>query len=187
MVRKHGIITLTPPQSDEIRSRVFGRESEPINLIRILFERWHGDLDFAKLPKESSGTYCGRRLYAGLIRSGFPELHFDWVEKDLEGYRADSQLGWSLYLDSPNEGGNLRIYKKTFWELGEERFGNYGFSNLETRDVDSVEVECDPGDRVILRSSFLHEVSKPRNLECQRWSVAAHVAVHSNGNLRLFS
>ena len=169
------------PQAIQRRAEIF-RQTDPLQLA--------SDIIRPAGPRIPNATHptLGFELYAGLIRSGCPSLHYDWCVEDIENFRAVAQLGWSIYLNTDPAGTQVRVYDMHRKDLRSEfrRQGNYGFDQSCVQDLTFCEATCFPGDFMILNTQYLHQVVNSGSCDV-RWSVAAHVAIQENGSMCQFS
>ena len=173
--------------ADLARRRLFAKTGDPAAaLVGMLQRVWPGKVSRMRHPR------YGRELFFGLLRSGVPELHYDWAPFDLEEPNVVAQLGWNLYVFNPGPGGDLKMYRTMGMtpgnreDSGLEPVGNYGLSPELVEGVESDVVLCRTGDVVLAPNRFLHEVT-PCLYGDQRLTLTAHVALMRDGSLRLFN
>lgn len=118
----------------------------------------------AQIARESDG----RPYFAGVLRAmESARLHIDWAKNDAEDWwigGIEAQLAWNVYLESDEQGGDLRIHRRA-WNPSIEGFkstGNYGYDDDAARDVSSVNITPRTGELVVFNPQYLHEVLPKR-------------------------
>lgn len=118
----------------------------------------------AQIARESDG----RQYFMGVLRAmESARLHIDWARNDAEDWGIggiEAQLAWNVYLESDEQGGDLRIHRRA-WNPSIEGFkstGNYGYDDDAVRDVSSVSVTPRTGELVVFSPQYLHEVLPKR-------------------------
>jgi hypothetical protein len=135
----------------------------------------------------------GKKLYAGLIRSGAPKLHFDWAPWDLGKFEVVMQAGLNIYLANGSTGGDLKVYRTYGMSKGntlssnQAVVGNYDLPQALVQGVKSATIPCRAGDLVVAPNRFLHEVTETDGPEQNRLSLSFHIALMADGSLAIFS
>jgi hypothetical protein len=107
-----------------LRRSLFEGIGDPVDRVVEIFAKAWG----APVRRMSKS---GKKLYAGIIRSGAPRLHFDWAPYDLSDYEVVMQAGVNVYLANGKKGGDLRVFRKYGMmkghpaSSGEKIVGNY--------------------------------------------------------------
>jgi hypothetical protein len=86
-----------------LRRRLFAEIGDPVERVTDMLGKAWGR------PVVRVRKY-GKQLYAGLIRSGAPKLHFDWAPWDIPEEEAVMQAGVNIYIANGGSGGDLKIY-----------------------------------------------------------------------------
>jgi hypothetical protein len=174
-------------EAEAARKALFSEVGDPLEVVEATLRRiWPGPVGRMRHPR------LGRELFAGMLRTGAPRLHFDWAPFDLEERDVVGQLGWNFYVFNPGPGGDLKMYRTLGLKPGNTRasglepVGNYDLPRELVAGAESDVIPCRTGDMVLAPNRFLHEVT-PCDYEDQRLTVAAHVAWMRDGSLRLFS
>jgi hypothetical protein len=175
--------------TNQLRKELFSECGDPIfKLQSILRKAWNGPVHVAKHP-----TYK-KDLYAGLIRSGAPRLHFDWGRYDLPGLEIVAQAGANIPLSNFQRDGDLVVYRKLGMERGKDAssgskvVGNYDLPHDLVANVESHKIEYGIGDLIIAPNRFLHEVTdNGQEPQTNRILLSVHVAWMGDGSLALFS
>ena len=173
----------------QLRRRLFAELGDPVGqVIRIFRQAWGAPVRRALHPD------FNRRLYAGLLRTGTPKLHFDWAPYDFPALKdVVMQAGANIYLSNFVTGGDLTVYrtygmtKGNKESSGEKVIGNYDMPHSLVEGVESCTVECGVGDFVIAPNRFLHEVTPGDSAERDRLVLSFHVAWMGDGSLAVFS
>jgi hypothetical protein len=116
-------------------------------------------------------TINGRKMFAGIVRI-FPEgsqllPHNDIFERDAPGLevaqRIEAQFAANVYLEAPEIGGHLQIWE---WRPSADELNKlqaldskYGVDRSKLPPPD-LEVECVPGDLILMDATKLHAVSR---------------------------
>lgn len=172
-----------------LRRKLFSHSPDPITIIiKILRNAWGRAVRIAKHP-----TY-NKEMYAGIIRSGAPKLHFDWAGFDLPGMQIVAQAGANIVISNFKKGGNLLMYQTygmkegNTIDSGERVIGNYDLPRQMVEGVEMQEIEYEIGDLIIAPNRFLHEVTKLNDEpEDNRIMLSTHIALMVDGSLALFS
>lgn len=136
---------------------------------------------------------CGKKMYAGMIRSGAPKLHFDNGLFDVGEIEVVGQGGINIYLANGKRGGDLRVYRKYGMTKGNHAssknvvIGNYDLAHSLVDGIEACTIPCRVGDFVVAPNRFLHEVTPPAQGEENRLSLSFHLALLANGKLAIFS
>lgn len=144
----------------ELCRRLFTDVGDPVDRIAHAFgNTWGKQVRRARHPQYD------QPLFAGLIRSGGPRLHFDWAPFDLPGLEAVMQAGANVYLANFQQGGHLKVYRTYGMTKGHTKasgvlpIGNYDLPHALVEGVESVTIPCGVGDLVLAPNRFLHEVT----------------------------
>jgi hypothetical protein len=74
--------------AEKLRREIFEPLGDPVKIVEdLLVKNWPGAVTIARHPQ------TGQKLYAGIIRSGTPRLHCDWMRWDIPGFEAVMQAG----------------------------------------------------------------------------------------------
>lgn len=170
------------------RHRLFEGIGDPLErIVCALGAAWGTPVRRVRHPK------FGWRLYAGLIRSGAPALHFDWAPFDLGLSEMVLQAGANIYLSNFRRGGDLKVYRKygmrpgNTVDSGAAVVGNYDMPHSLVEDVESRTIRCGVGDFVIAPNRFLHEVTRGDEPENRRLVLSFHIGLMCDGTLAVFS
>lgn len=170
------------------RRMIFKEIGDPLErVVRAFGKIWGAPVRRARHPK------YGWRLYAGLIRSGAPALHFDWAPFDLGLSEIVLQAGANIYLSNFRRGGDLKVYRKYGMRpghsasSGEPVVGNYDMPHSLVENVESRTIPCEVGDFVIAANRFLHEVTPGGEPESNRLVLSFHIGLMCDGSLAVFS
>jgi hypothetical protein len=139
----------------------------PIDRFRLeLDEAWHRG---AKLGNLHLDEDVNVKAFAGLLRvfsqgSG-TEIHADELEKDLSAIdqaKTDvlSQLAVNVYLDLPQSGGEVKLWKIRLTKKEYEKYQNKGSYGLDSSKLPVPDLVFTPaaGDLWLFRASELHQV-----------------------------
>ncbi len=174
---------------EAMRREDFSSVGDPVGTwTALLSAAWPQDVVRARHPS------TGRMLYAGLVRSGAPLLHFDRAPFDFPDFGRDVawQLGINIILREGGCGGDLRVYRQLGMapgntaDSGESPVGNYGLSERLVEGIPSDDIPCRAGDLVITGNFFLHEVT-PCTMPSRRLTVSTHAVWLRDGTIALFS
>ena len=134
-------------------------------------------------------------LFAGIIRKASNGIgrHVDFAPMNSPEYdiaHINSQLGWNLFVDSPEEGGITTIYNRP-WNVnitkGEDPPMSYGLSDEHILGSEKFSYKPISGDVVIFNSRNPHEVS-PGNLnDNERLQIGSFIGRLPDNNLLLWS
>jgi hypothetical protein len=169
-----------------LRRRLFAGVGDPVDRVAAMLAKAWG-APVGRLRKS------GKQLYAGLIRSGVPQLHFDWAPFDIPEREVVMQAGLNIYLHNGRTGGDLKVYRTygmtrgNTASSGSEVIGNYGLPHSLIEGVESRTIACRVGDLVVAPNRLLHEVTPTNIPHQQRLSLSFHVAWMNGGNLAVFS
>lgn len=171
-----------------LRKRLFSDIGDPVERVsEMLSKVWGASVQRVRHPK------FGRKLYAGIIRSGAPKLHFDNAAFDLPGTEILGQAGANIYLKNFTQGGDLVTYR-TFGKdkgntlsSGKKPIGNYDLSPSLVEGVESCTVPCRQGDFILTPNHLLHEVTPGDGPEDDRLVLSFHLIWLKNGSLAIFS
>lgn len=170
------------------RKKIFAGMLDPLDQITLSLGRAWG----APVKRVRHPIY-GWRLYAGLIRSGAPRLHFDWAPFDLGLGDLILQAGANLYLSNFAHGGDLRMYRRYGMDLGAHAasgaqvIGNYDLPRVMIEGAESATIECGVGDFIVCPNRFLHEVTPGDEPEENRLVLSFHIGLMTDGTLAVFS
>ncbi|KGQ51102.1 hypothetical protein JL04_02360 [Gallibacterium anatis] len=145
---------------EEFRNRCFPLIS-PIDLVRCyLDETWLAGANIARL--------YGKKMFIGLSRVVEPNItflaHHDILSKDapdsFEAHSLLAQIACNIYLDVPNDGGDLHIWEKEMSpeEFDRKRGESYGIDPSLLGEPDVV-VNVNSGDLVFFNSQKMHAVT----------------------------
>jgi hypothetical protein len=171
-----------------LRKRIFSEIGDPVEYVSNMIGKvWGKPVQRVRHPKFK------RKLYAGLIRSGAPKLHFDNASFDLPGTEILGQAGANVYLKNFAKGGDLTTYRvfgkdKGFkLSSGMSTIGNYDLSPSLVEGAESRTVPCRQGDFILTPNHLLHEVTKGMGPEEDRLVLSFHLIWMKNGSLAIFS
>ncbi|MFN3232241.1 MAG: hypothetical protein ACE363_08805 [Alphaproteobacteria bacterium] len=123
---------------------------------------------------------AGQTYFAGVFRRGTTgTIHADWAPRDAAGWSiADirAQLGWNVYYELPQKGGNLVVYNR-LWTPDVEIHARQRFNDYDPKvfdDLQCVEIELRVGDLVLFNARNAHMVTNSPNGD-QRLSVGSFV------------
>lgn len=151
------------PAAEKARDAIFEGTMSPINKILKFFSRGF-DTKVATEPELAEARY-----FAGLIRAmgAKSTLHFDYAPRQLPGWSvadAEEQFGLVLYLQMPEEGGELNIYDRP-WTPEDEihnndrvEKGTFGFTEGFLGDTRYASVLPAEGDLVVFKTRNFHQV-----------------------------
>jgi len=153
---------------------------DPLDVfVALLRSAWNGPVEPARHP------LYGRELYAGIIRSGAPRLHFDYGSYDL-GLSCDGQFGMTLILNALPCAvqRNYRVLGAAPGKYAPATpTGNYDLPRSMVAGAEMDEIPTPTGSLSLLSNRYLHEV-----LDCEgRLTFAIHVARLKDGRLVYFS
>lgn len=145
---------------EAFRNRCFPLIS-PIDLIRCrLDETWLAGAGIARL--------YGQKMFVGLSRVVEPNVNFlahhDILSKDapdsFEAHSLLAQLACNIYLDVPDDGGNLHIWEKELSpeEFDQQRGNSYGIDPELLGEPDVI-VDVNSGDLVFFNAKKMHAVT----------------------------
>ena len=170
------------------RHSLFEGIGDPLErIVGAIRKAWGATVQHVRHPK------FGWRLYAGLIRSGAPALHFDWAPFDLGLSEMVLQAGANVYLSNFKRGGDLKVYRKYGMSPGDTIssgkpvVGNYDMPHSLVDGVESRTIPCEVGDFVIAPNRFLHEVTPGGEPEEKRLVLSFHMGLMCDGSLAIFS
>lgn len=171
-----------------LRKRIFSEIGDPVErLTGIIGRAWGSPVERVRHPK------FGRKLYAGIIRSGAPRLHFDNAAFDLPGTEILGQAGANIYLKNFVRGGDLITYRTFGKEKGHKLssgltpIGNYDLPASLVEGVPSCTVPCRQGDFILTPNHLLHEVTPGPGSEEDRLVLSFHLVWLKSGSLAIFS
>lgn len=134
----------------------------------------------------------GRTYFAGVFRRGAAgTIHADWAPRDGQGWAIGSviaQLGWNLYYDVPEDGGDLVVYNRPWTpdmeSIARQRFNDYDPESF--RRVEHVEVSLAAGDLVLFNAKNAHQVRSSLDA-ARRVSVGSFIGEMPDGRLAFWS
>jgi hypothetical protein len=108
-------------ETNRERRRLLGDQADPMeHILRLLCEAWPAG---ARIAAEGERPY-----FAGVIRIINKCVHHtDSARRDLPGWSIagiKQQLSWNLYLSTPEQGGELQIWRRP-WREEDERDYRY--------------------------------------------------------------
>lgn len=171
-----------------LRKRIFSEIGDPVELVTEMLGRaWGSRIERLRHPK------FRRKLYAGIIRSGAPRLHFDNAAFDLPGTEILGQAGANIYLKNFVRGGDLVTYRTFGKEKGHKLnsglspVGNYDLPASLVEGTQSCLVPCRQGDFILTPNHLLHEVTPGDGSEEDRLVLSFHLVWLKSGALAIFS
>jgi hypothetical protein len=134
----------------------------------------------------------GRTYFAGIFRRGTAvAIHSDWAPRDAQGWAIGeirAQLGWNLYYDLPERGGELVVYRRQWTPDMEtharQRFNDYDPDQFER--IQHVEIHPKQGDLVLFNGRNAHRVKHSPEGE-RRLSVGSFIGELPDGQLLFWS
>ena len=154
-----------------------------LDVISNLFKK---NIAFAK---EKSASYS-----EGIVRLHLPSdsihIHRDKTSFEAPNFsvsKLGSQMSAILYLQKPEFGGELCIFRK-FWSNVDERFRipEFGYSNNVINNVSSLSIIPAQGDLVIINPSYYHMVKRIKG-KLQRISLSFFFGEDVKSNLFAWS
>jgi hypothetical protein len=116
------------------------------------------------------GRRGGRAMGAGVFREpnqGF-QVHFDDAQREFSGDLLDTpliaQFAFNLYLSVPESGGETVLWRH-LWHPADETFRlphSYGFDEAVVGDAESLELNPEVGEAVLINPRYFHAVRPSR-------------------------
>ena len=162
---------------------IFSNSFSPVQKIINHFVRL--GIDAAIMEEPGFGRYFAG---TGKLRNGSSPIHVDYSPQDSLGWAiADArvQLAWNLYLNVPEEGGDLLIWDKQ-WHVEDDIHqveNNYYYNEKIVEGKDPLIVKVKEGDVVILNSRNYHAVSYVEN----RLAFGSFISVFDDKSMGLWS
>jgi hypothetical protein len=155
---KEDYLVKAGPAMDTRRRLMQGLPDPMEMLLELLNAEWPGG---ARLATERDRPY-----FAGVFRRGTSNtIHCDWAPRDAPGWEIGSvraQLGWNLYYDMPDNGGELLVFNFP-WEPYLEAHARQRFNDYDPqlfKDSQKVIVRPGSGDLVLFNSKNAHAVGR---------------------------
>lgn len=144
---------------------------------------WGGEVTYA--------ASHGRPMFAGMIReiANGAKLHFDEVTRESPGLldaTPASFLTLNWYLDMPEQGGEVSVYRHRWRPTDERHRDNYGYLPAAVVDEPVATVQPAPGDAVLFDSRNLHSIA-PIAGAGRRVSLSFFLGITGLGPLHVWS
>lgn len=130
------------------------------------------------------------RYYAGngKMRQGFSPIHVDFAPQDSAGWAiggSQNQLAWNLYIDIPQQGGELLIWDKQ-WQPADDIFqvdGNYYYDEAVVAGQNRLSIKPQRGEILLINTRNFHAVADSDN----RFAFGSFIACLGEGSMMLWS
>lgn len=175
-------------QADAARDRVFAGAFDALARVnRALSLVWPGRVGLAHEP--GLGDY-----FAGIIRdaAGGIKLHADWGPCNAPDWAVgtiDAQIGWNIYFEVPETGGDTTVYNAPWSPVMEGNVPprSYGLDTAELAAGERFTFHPSEGELIFFNVRNPHEVSPGRDGERSRVSIGAFVGRMPDGSLVTWS
>ncbi len=171
-------------EASVVRDRIFPGELDPVKKMIDIFSQGL-DTSIAEEPSLDNAKY-----FTGLIRAMVQEssTHFDFAPQQLPGWqvaRSQAQFAVITYLQMPEVGGGLTVYKRP-WEPSDEEFnmdtaekGPNGFDKEFLNDDESITIVPNAGEMIVINSRNFHKVEGIISLVA-RYSINSFMSLIDN-------
>jgi len=148
------------PQAHATRKQVLSASGDLLeDVMGMVGNAWSSGVSLA-IEEELQKQY-----FAGVIRMlDKVLLHYDFAPKNGLAWTIGTivaQLSWNIYLQVGVSGGQIKIYQK-LWEPADDAHsisGSYGYQPHLVEGHNSVQINPEQGDFILLNSRNIHEVN----------------------------
>jgi len=125
---------------------------------------------------------------SGKLRNGYSPIHVDYAPQDSAGWKvgeAEVQLAWNLYLDVPEQGGELLLWDRQ-WQPEDDRFqvpDKYYYDEIVVEGDKPLRFNVKAGQLLVINSRNYHAVSEVHD----RLTCGSFISVFPNNYLGLWS
>lgn len=168
-------LTFSETDSEELRRTYFDNAIPQIECTRRFFYPYYTPIDLLRLKLQEEYpdgaelmTLDGRKMFSGLLRAFHPgvgaEPHQDVLYWDSDYHpnaMLDNQLAANIYLNTPNEGGELELWNHKCQSKQEyNNLKNPNSYGLDQAKLGSSEllISPEPGDLILFESNRVHAV-----------------------------
>ena len=165
------------------QQRIFTASFDPVQRFLSLLRTLVDDADIMQEP--GFGPYYAGN---GKMRNGFSPIHVDFAPQDSSGWaigESQSQLAWNLYIDVPEQGGELLIWEKE-WQPADDQFqakGSYYFDEAVISGYRCLAIKPKPCEVLLLNSRSFHAVAQSDH----RFAFGSFIACFVDDSMRLWS
>ncbi|MER6124312.1 putative 2OG-Fe(II) oxygenase [Streptomyces sp. NPDC001795] len=164
------------------RTLLRGQDPMDIAVARVR-KGWGDDVEYAR-----SG---GRPMFAGMIRevANGAKLHFDEITRESPGLLDETPAGFltlNWYLDMPEHGGSVSVYRHRWRPADEQYRDRYGYTQEAVADEPYVTVRPEVGDAVLFDSRNLHSIEQISG-GGRRVTLSFFLGITGRGPLHLWS
>jgi len=181
-VSKSNYFTLAR-QLDAEFSRIYSSSFSPVQ--RLINQLDGLGFDVAVMSEPGFGHYFAGN---GKLRNGSSPIHVDYAPQDSAGWaiaQARAQLAWNVYLDIPEQGGELLLWDKQ-WEPQDDEFqtdDSYFYQDEVVRGAQMLRLKVYPGEVIIINSRNFHAVAEAED----RLAFGSFIGVFEHNLLRFWS
>ena len=170
-------------QFDKEFSGIFSFSFSPVERMIHILRECTFDADI--MSESGFGDYFAG---TGKMRNGYSPIHADFAAQDSLGWEivnAHTQLAWNLYLQIPDEGGELLLWDK-LWEPEDDIHQvshSYYYDEAVVRDTEMMRAKVTQGQVLLINSRNFHAVSESND----RLAFGSFISVFEKNQLRLWS